>query len=228
MQVLEVRGETATGAWVGHDLRLKYPGQPELGQDYTFYVDGLERRPDYIDSTWTPEDVEATYAGAVVLESVADRDGGALVTVPIPNAWPTSPLEVVVKGSRSGVVETVRLDPIAKTSANGLWATSGNLRFNGARASVRVLAHAEGDLYVTGATASFTGGVEYVGALKASRSTVIDPAAVKVPAGSRRPGTVGVGHFRPGAPGASAAGEDYRVVSKAACAGGTWRPGSVS
>lgn len=225
VQVLEVRGETAAGAWIGHDLRLAYPGRPQLGQDYSFYVDGLESRPDHIDSTWVPESVTVTYAGATILETVPDRAGGILVTVPVPDQWPDEPVEVVVAGSRSGVVERVRLDQAPITPA--IWAVDGDLTFSGAGSIVELMVHAERDVRLHGAGSSFVRGVEHVLDLLVSPGTTVEPAAAQVAAGAVLPTTVGIDDFRPGEIGALRAGEDYREVSESQCAGGAWRPSAA-
>lgn len=222
VQLLEVRGSTATGAWIGHDLRLTYPGSPQLGQDYTFHVDGFEKRPAYIESTWTPEKVTITYAGIPLPSQSVDREGGLLLTVPIPDNWPDGPLEVVVTGQRSGVERRVRLDADNTADATGLWALTGDLRMSGARAAVELLTHGEKDVRLMGADSRFDGGVEYVGDLDVAPNVDIDPAPLKVPEGGKTPRVLAVSAFRPGGPAAVAAGADYRDVPASACVDGTW------
>lgn len=113
VQVLSVRGHTATGAAYGHDLRLTYPGSPKLGQEYSLYVDGFEVRPENIESSWTPEEVTVTYAGMPLslFPEVVDIEGGILVTVPIPDIRPAQPIELLVTSTRSGLVRQVLLEP---------------------------------------------------------------------------------------------------------------------
>lgn len=225
VQVFEVRGQTAGGAALGHDLRLTYPGSPKLNQDYTFYVDGFESSLPVEPTRYDPEDVVLRIVGTTAaLTYHADPQGGLLMTLPMPDAWPAGGFHVTLTGSRSGTVRSVRLDPEQAVKVNGLWASAGDLAVTGAGAQVTLLIHGERSVKLGGAMGRYTGGVEYVADLNAHKSAVIDPAPLKIPEGEQTPPVLKLASYRPGAPEAVAAGAQYRAVSPAACVNGTWTP----
>ncbi|KRF34082.1 hypothetical protein ASG94_15175 [Nocardioides sp. Soil805] len=225
VQVFEVRGQTAGGAALGHDLRLTYPGSPTVNQDYTFYVDGFESSLPADPTRYDPEDVVLRILGTTAaLTYHADPQGGLLVTLPMPEAWPAGGYEVTLTGSRSGVVRSARLDPEQAIEVGGLWASADDLQITGAEAQVRLLVHGERSVRLGSANGRYTGGVEYVADLNAHRSAVIDPAPLKVPEGEKTPPVLTVSSYRPGGTEAVAAGATYTAVSPAACVNGTWTP----
>ncbi len=225
VQVFEVRGHTVAGTALGHDLRLTYPGSPQLGEDYTFYVDGFEGALPTDPTRYDPEDVVVRLVGTTAaLTYQADPQGGVLVTLPMPEAWPAAGVSVTLTGSRSGAVRSARLDPEQAVKVNGLWAFADNLQITGARATVELLVHGERSVRLGGADGRYTGGVEYVADLNAHRSAVVTPAPLKIPEGERTPPVLAVSSYRPGAVEAAAAGAQYRAVSSASCVNGTWRP----
>lgn len=225
VQVFEVRGSTAGGAALGHDLRLTYPGSPMLNQDYTFYVDGFESSLASQPTRYDPEDVIVRIVGTTAqLTYEADPQGGLLVTLPMPATWPAQGYQVTLTGSRSGTVRSARLDPEQAVKVDGLWASADDLRITGADAQVKLLVHGERSVRLGGANGRYTGGVEYVSDLNAHRSAVIDPVPLKIPEGEKTPPVLKVASYRPGGAEAVAAGAKYTAVSSAACINGTWTP----
>lgn len=225
VQVFEVRGRTAAGAALGHDLRLTYPGSPKVNQDYTFYVDGFEGSLPTEPTRYDPEDIVVRIVGTTAaLTYHADPQGGLLVTLPMPEAWPADGYQVTLTGARSGIVRSARLDPEQAVTVDGLWASADDLRITGADARVELLVHGERSVRLGGANGRYIGGVEYVADLNAHRSAVMDPAPLKVPEGEKTPPMVTIGSYRPGGAEAIAAGARYTAVPTAACVDGTWTP----
>ena len=225
VQVFEVRGQTTAGTALGHDLRLTYPGSPQLNQDYTFYVDGFASGLPSDPTRYDPEDVVLQILGTPAeLTYQVDPQGGVLITLPMPEAWPPEGYHVTLTGARSGAVRSVRLDPDQAVKVDGLWASADDVHITGSRATVKLLVHGERSVRLGGANGQYTGGVEYVADLNTHVSAVITPAPVKIPEGERTPPVLAVSSYRPGAPEAVAAGSQYRAISSEDCIDGTWRP----
>jgi hypothetical protein len=227
VHTLELRGEGAAGAGLGHEVRVEYPGRPVGGEDYATYITGFEPRPEHIDSGYEPEDIEVSFLGHPLFTTNADPDGGLLVDVPVP--WlrgDAGSFEIVARGLRSGIVRRVTIDAVPFSPA--LWSTHGPVAVSGARATVTGLVHSEGDVVVSGSSARLTGGVERVGDLVVhGAGGVVDPAARRVDPGSRVRVLRAAG-FRPGGEYAAAAGAAYHDIPASACVGGVWRPGAAA
>jgi len=118
VHTITIEGEAAGGVAVAQEIRVRYPGRPVGGSDYSTYFCCFESITDDYD----PEElVDMNYGGVNYGAIRPEDDGGVLVTVPVIDPLDRrQDIPITLTSQLTGKVLTESINPIPSVAACGL------------------------------------------------------------------------------------------------------------